>query len=131
MSRGNRRDAKFLIFQSLYIIAISILFYKGTDLSLNKVTEIQENDTLITKNKIDSLLKLTSYDSLSSIIKPKLPPDEEYMPIKKGEVVVDESEYNEIKRIASTKPPVQPSPQPRRSEETRKTTIEGEIPKGK
>ncbi|MBK9332484.1 MAG: hypothetical protein IPM96_08850 [Ignavibacteria bacterium] len=40
MERRNKRDAKFLIFQSLYIIAISILFYKGTDLSLKKVAEI-------------------------------------------------------------------------------------------
>jgi hypothetical protein len=31
----------------LYLIAISILFYKGTDLSLNKVTTINKGDTVI------------------------------------------------------------------------------------
>ena len=44
MLSRKKRDAKFLIFQSLYIIAISILFYKGTDLSLIPV--VDENDSI-------------------------------------------------------------------------------------
>lgn len=49
MLSRKKRDAKFLIFQSLYLIAISILFYKGTDLSLNKVMAVENGDTVIAK----------------------------------------------------------------------------------
>lgn len=49
MLSRKKRDAKFLIFQSLYLIAISILFYKGTDLSLSKVKAAEESDTVIAK----------------------------------------------------------------------------------
>lgn len=52
MLSRKKRDAKFLIFQSLYLIAISILFYKGTDLSLNKVITIDKGDTVIALNKL-------------------------------------------------------------------------------
>lgn len=52
MLSRKKRDAKFLIFQSLYLIAISILFYKGTDLSMNKVTTIEKGDTVIAITEI-------------------------------------------------------------------------------
>lgn len=63
MLSRKKRDAKFLIFQSLYIIAIAILFYKGTDLSLVRVVEANDSlnafvditDTIVSIVDIDSL----------------------------------------------------------------------------
>lgn len=67
MLSRKKRDAKFLIFQSLYIIAIAILFYKGTDLSLVQVmdandslTIIAKEDTVVKRIELDSLLKLNA-----------------------------------------------------------------------
>lgn len=128
MDRRNKRDAKFLIFQSLYIIAISILFYKGTDLSLNKVTEIKEDEIVVSRAILDSMSKWPTYDSLKQVVKPKLPTDEKYEVIREGEVVVDGNEYNRIKRIAETKPaPQKQIAQPK--DDRHKSTIKGETPK--
>ncbi len=80
--------SKFLIFQSLYIIAIAILFYKGTDLSLTPVipysdvdtvikktdmpTDLDSSKTIVNKTILDSLKKNPYVDlSISSIV-PKL-----------------------------------------------------------
>lgn len=87
MLSRKKRDAKFLIFQSLYLIAISILFYKGTDLSMNKVTTIEKGDTVIAisemppkpddsetivkKETLDSLKKNIFVDSTKYIVVPK------------------------------------------------------------
>ncbi len=38
-----QRDARFIIYQCLYIFAISVLIYKGTDLSLDEVTSNKNN----------------------------------------------------------------------------------------
>lgn len=72
MLSRKKRDAKFLIFQSLYLIAISILFYKGTDLSLTKVKAAEDSDTVIAKALLaddSSLVKITRelYDSLNGL----------------------------------------------------------------
>ncbi len=71
MLSRKKRDAKFLIFQSLYLIAISILFYKGTDLSLNKVITIDSRDTVISIAKLppvpdasETIVKIEILDSL-------------------------------------------------------------------
>jgi len=59
MLSRKKRDAKFLIFQSLYIIAISILFYKGTDLSLVAVKDATDSTNTYlsaTETKIDTSL---------------------------------------------------------------------------
>ncbi|HMS33294.1 MAG TPA: hypothetical protein PKC91_04335 [Ignavibacteria bacterium] len=59
MLSRKKRDAKFLIFQSLYIIAISILFYKGTDLSLVAVKDATDSTNAFlssTETKIDTSL---------------------------------------------------------------------------
>ena len=59
MLSTKKRDAKFLIFQSLYIIAISILFYKGTDLSLVAVKDATDSTNAYlssTETKIDTSL---------------------------------------------------------------------------
>jgi len=71
MLSRKKRDAKFLIFQSLYLIAISILFYKGTDLSLNKVKAAEDSDTVIAKVLIredSSVIRITK-DSLNLLKK--------------------------------------------------------------
>ncbi|MCB0726534.1 MAG: hypothetical protein KDD00_03675 [Ignavibacteriae bacterium] len=62
MLSRKKRDAKFLIFQSLYIIAIAILFYKGTDLSLVQV--IDANDSLTIIGKEDTVVNRVDFDSL-------------------------------------------------------------------
>ncbi len=59
MLSRKKRDAKFLIFQSLYIIAISILFYKGTDLSLVSVKDATDSSNAYlstSETKIDTSL---------------------------------------------------------------------------
>ena len=114
MERRNKRDAKFLIFQSLYIIAISILFYKGTDLSLNKVTEI--NDSLIVVSK-DRVLEngMISVDTTKQALKPKLPEGEKYIAKTDEDKVISKTDYDELKNEAA--------------KTTSTTTIEGETPK--
>ncbi|MBK9332768.1 MAG: hypothetical protein IPM96_10305 [Ignavibacteria bacterium] len=76
MRKGNKRDTKFLIFQSLYIIAIAILFFKGTDLSLTEVIEKTSDTTNFYDPKIDTLL-------------PKLTDGSVYVKVKPGENEID------------------------------------------
>jgi len=100
MERRNKRDAKFLIFQSLYIIAISILFYKGTDLSLNKVTEIKEGQIVVDK---DMVLEndMKSYDPTILEVLPKLNDSLEYKKVAFDQEVVSKSLLEEKDRKIS------------------------------
>jgi hypothetical protein len=54
-----------LIFQSLYIIAIAILFYKGTDLSLVQVMDANDSLTIIAKE--DTVVNRIEFDSLQML----------------------------------------------------------------
>ncbi|MDZ4710702.1 MAG: hypothetical protein SGI89_00090 [bacterium] len=132
MERRNKRDAKFLIFQSLYIIAISILFYKGTDLSLNKVTELKKDEKVVTKAVIDSLTKWPSYDSLKQIVMPKLPDSTVYKKVNLNQEVFNKEILAEKDRKISELER-QVARQPQRSVKENKksstTDIEGETPK--
>lgn len=62
MLSRKKRDAKFLIFQSLYIIAIAILFYKGTDLSL--VSVVDASDSMVVVSPEDTVISIALVDSL-------------------------------------------------------------------
>ncbi|MFZ1320496.1 MAG: hypothetical protein WAT71_02985 [Ignavibacteria bacterium] len=133
MERRNKRDAKFLIFQSLYIIAISILFYKGTDLSLNKVTEI--NDSLIVVSK-DRVLEngMISVDTTKQALKPKLPEGEKYIAITDEDKVISKTDYDELKNEAAKSKKTVIIDRTKKEDRSNKkttstTTIEGETPK--
>lgn len=93
MLSRKKRDAKFLIFQSLYIIAIAILFYKGTDLSLTPVIPYTEGDTVIAKINLPST-DLGVYDPKMQEVLPILPSDSEYVKALKGEVLVSQEELD-------------------------------------
>lgn len=133
MERRNKRDAKFLIFQSLYIIAISILFYKGTDLSLNKVAEI--NDSLIVVNKNRVLENgMIPIDTTTKAVKPKLPDGEMYIAISDEDKVISKTEYDELKNEAAKKKTTVIIDRTKKDDQSSKkttstTTIEGETPK--
>ena len=106
MRKGNRRDAKFLIFQSLYIIAIAILFFKGTDLSLNYVKEIKAGQIPADPNKI---LKVNeeAYNTNEKMVLDIIPNDSNsyYRIVKNNETVIDSLELIRLKTDASIKPP--------------------------
>ena len=135
MNKGNRRDTKFLIFQSLYIIAISILFYKGTDLSLTKVINKTKEDTVVTIVKLDSLLKLQPPDLENKVILEKPRENEQYQPVSKKDTVLTKEELlskeNELARLKILKTPVnQRQPTQRNIDKnSHPATIEGETPK--
>ena len=100
MDRRSKRDPKFLIFQSLYIIAISILFYKGTDLALNKVVEKRPGDTVIAIIDLDTTSKPT-YDSSTQIVMKKLAEDDQYKTVTlKDTIVPKETLTDKDKRIS-------------------------------
>ena len=133
MERRNKRDAKFLIFQSLYIIAISILFYKGTDLSLNKVAEKNAGDTIIA---ITELPKpgLIEYDSTLQVVKPILPEGEKYIAVSEEDKVISKSEYDNLKNEAAKSKKTVIIDRTKKDDRSNKkttstTTIEGETPK--
>lgn len=112
MLSRKKRDAKFLIFQSLYIIAIAILFYKGTDLSLTKVIPYNESDTVIAKINLPST-DLGVYDPKLQEVLPILPSDSEYVKVLKGEILISKDELDKknarIAELERMKTPVRTS----------------------
>ncbi len=92
MLSRKKRDAKFLIFQSLYIIAIAILFYKGTDLSLTKVIPYIAGDTIVRiadlPKELDTSKTIVSKTVLDSLKKNK------YVP--KTDTIVSSAYLNEL-----------------------------------
>ncbi|MEO8664683.1 MAG: hypothetical protein ABI462_04225 [Ignavibacteria bacterium] len=133
--KGNKRDTKFLIFQSLYIIAISILFYKGTDLSLTKVIDKNDDETVIEIKKLDSLLKLTSYDTAKAIVLLKLEDNARYQSVLLKDTVVTKelliNKDNRISELEKLKTPVntRQAVQNKVDKNSHPATIEGETPK--
>lgn len=126
MERRNKRDAKFLIFQSLYIIAISILFYKGTDLSLNKVFQKNPSDTIIAKRDLPTDL----YDPSTEIVMPKPAENARYQTVllrdtivAKDALVEKDRRISELERLKT--PDRTPVRQPKTNEPTPKTSIKG------
>jgi hypothetical protein len=96
MVRRNKRDAKFLIFQSLYIIAISILFFKGTDLSLTKVEVIEPG-----KIRIDSNLK--PYNPVTEIILTKPADSARYQLVLLKDTIVTKEDLSVTKETLAQK----------------------------
>ncbi|MBK8984169.1 MAG: hypothetical protein IPM38_18090 [Ignavibacteria bacterium] len=131
MERRNKRDAKFLIFQSLYIIAISILFYKGTDLSLNSVMEVKDGETVVT---IDKVLKdgMKSYDTTKVILLPLPEENTEYKKVTADQEIVSKDliaeKDREIERLNKLKTPTnRPTVTPKPNDDGKqKVTIKGE-----
>ncbi|MBK8553063.1 MAG: hypothetical protein IPL53_19170 [Ignavibacteria bacterium] len=124
MVSRNKRDAKFLIFQSLYIIAIAILFYKGTDLSLTPVKNAGDTDTVIAKTLLPAppdtseiRIKKTILDSLSK--------NNRF--VDNDEIVVKTTYLDELK--AGQKRQTTESKTEKQEGTSHKTTIEGETPK--
>lgn len=112
MTKGNRRDTKFLIFQSLYIIAIAILFYKGTDLSLSKVVAKQDGDTLVNVSQVPSALDtvvpktVKVYDPATQEVIKKTEGDTKMQPVSTKDTVINkqtidklESRISELERL--------------------------------
>lgn len=92
MERRNKRDAKFLIFQSLYIIAIAILFYKGTDLTINKVMEINSDEKIVPNTAIIVNPEIEE-------VLPKPEEGKEYAEIdSKEQEIVNKEEYENLKK---------------------------------
>jgi len=92
MERRNKRDAKFLIFQSLYIIAIAILFYKGTDLTINKVAEINSDE------KVVPITSVMINPEIEEVL-PKPEDGKEYAEINsKEQEIVDKEEFEKLKK---------------------------------
>ncbi|HMS65539.1 MAG TPA: hypothetical protein PKD83_09840 [Ignavibacteria bacterium] len=119
MLSRKKRDAKFLIFQSLYIIAIAILFYKGTDLSLVSVADVGQNDTVI--SKVDyNILSENKLDSTKVVVLPKPLKGEKYIKIPESQELVSKDELNaKEKRIAELeklKTPKKTDPTPTKSD---------------
>lgn len=126
MLSRKKRDAKFLIFQSLYLIAISILFYKGTDLSLNKVTTINKGDTVIsitemppTPDGSDTIISKKILDSFNN----KVSIDSTiYTVVTKQTLAEKDKRIADLERQKTPgKPPVKTD-----KENTHKAGIEGE-----
>lgn len=131
MLSRKKRDAKFLIFQSLYLIAISILFYKGTDLSLNKVITKENGDTVIAISKLppklddsDTIIRIETLDSLM-----KNP----FIDSTLYTVVTKQTLAEKDKRIADLERIKTPARQTVKTDKdnTYKAGIEGETPKQK
>jgi len=108
MLSRKKRDAKFLIFQSLYLIAISILFYKGTDLSMNKVTTIEKGDTVISITEMpptpgvsDTLISKIVWDSVKYF--------NEYVDTSKDSVITKQILEDKDAKIAERKNWVPPN----------------------
>jgi len=69
-----QRDARFIIYQCLYIFAISVLIYKGTDLSLDEVTsnkknfvELKPNQSVVDTSTSAVIMKDVSKDTIVQI----------------------------------------------------------------
>lgn len=122
MLSRKKRDAKFLIFQSLYIIAIAILFYKGTDLALNPVQEVNETDTVIARNLLPAPPD-TSEISIKKITLDSLKRNNRF--VNSDESVVKIAELNRLK--AGQKQRTQTVTD--EGKNLHKTTIQGETPK--
>jgi hypothetical protein len=121
MLSRKKRDAKFLIFQSLYIIAIAILFYKGTDLSLVQVidandslTIIAKGDTVVDRDDFDSLLKLNALVDFNqdSVVNRDL----------LAEITRRANENNKTPIVAKTIIPNPPMPDPEKKPDPEKIT---------
>jgi len=96
----------------LYIIAIAILFYKGTDLSLTKVIPYNESDTVIAKINLPST-DLGVYDPKLQEVLPILPSDSEYVKVLKGEILISKDELDKknarIAELERMKTPIRTS----------------------
>jgi len=124
MRKGNRRDAKFLIFQSLYIIAIAILFFKGTDLSLNYVKEIKPGQIPADSNKV---LKDGQIAADTAEVKRILLNDSIYLRADTSDILISYDDYLELNRKANQKQKFIKETDDKRKEKTgEKTKVEGE-----
>ena len=129
MLSRKKRDAKFLIFQSLYLIAISILFYKGTDLSLNKVHDVMPGTITIDSNS-------KVYDPNKEIILPIIS-DSIYQPVSPEDTIVSiqflknkDLEIAELKQKVNKIPPtIRPTTVPDDKPKDPPTKIKGGKPK--
>ncbi len=114
MLSRKKRDAKFLIFQSLYIIAIAILFYKGTDLSLVKVVEA--NDSLNAfVDVMDTVVSISDLDSLK--LKNAIVDIEKDTIIDRGLLAQITQKANENSKTPILPKTIIPTPIPPKSEE--------------
>jgi hypothetical protein len=117
-----KRDVKFIIYQTLYILVIAMLGAKHV--TINDIPDaLKQGDTVMQitnleslNRELDSLKKLSVFDSLKQVVLKKPGKDSEYTILSTNETIVSKSELDELRRRPTKIPPQKQSkenPQPK------------------
>lgn len=109
-----KRDVKFIIYQSLYILVIAMLGAKHV--TINDIPDaLKQGDTIMQitnleslNRELDSLKKLSVFDSLKQVVLSKPENNSEYTILSASETKVSKSELEELRKRPTKLPTTKP-----------------------